>query len=65
MLYNSFVLAMHYVNAMYMYFDICFCAYILFLRATGEYTSNTIVDIDILNQETYNNKIRHDFDHVV
>ena len=50
---------------MYMYFDICFCAYILFLRATGEYTSDTIIDINILNQETYNNKIRHDFDHVV
>ena len=48
-----------------MYFDICFCAYILLMRATGGDTSNKIVDIDMLNQETYNNKIRHDFDHVV
>ena len=56
---------MYYVNVMYMYFDICFCAYILFMRATEGDTSNKIVDIDILNQETYNKKIRHDFDHVV
>ena len=51
---------MYYANVMYMYFDICFCAYIL-LRAPEGYTSNKLVDIDILNQETYNDKIRHDF----